>query len=145
MPFGGCSSWSVGRSGEGAWIPRFTCVQAKIIALAVTLGISLGPATAHAAPEPTAPAIDEYLTNALESTGAPGFAVVVTNDDRVVHAAGHGHDSGGQPRRHAWAFRIQVPPMPKSTPPSVPWVSTAENCWTSTCSSRVPSGGACSV
>ncbi|PKW14017.1 serine hydrolase [Saccharopolyspora spinosa] len=79
----------------GVRIPRFTCKKAKIIALAVALGISLGPATAHAAPEPTAPAIDEYLTDALESTGVPGFSVVVTKDDRVVHAAGYGHDSKG--------------------------------------------------
>lgn len=72
-------------------------MKAKIIALAVALGVSLGPATAQAAPEPTAPAIDEYLTDALESTGLPGFSVVVTKDGRIVHAAGYGHDSEGRP------------------------------------------------
>ncbi|MGI8309807.1 response regulator transcription factor [Saccharopolyspora hattusasensis] len=65
-------------------------MTAKTIALAVALGISLGPANAHDAPEPTAPAIDEYLTNALESTGVPGFSVVVTKGDGVVHAGRRG-------------------------------------------------------
>ncbi|TDD49470.1 serine hydrolase domain-containing protein [Saccharopolyspora elongata] len=72
-------------------------MKAKIIALAVALGVAIGPATAQAAPEPTTQTIDDYLTRALESTDMPGFSVVVTKDDRIVHAAGYGHDSGGRP------------------------------------------------
>jgi CubicO group peptidase (beta-lactamase class C family) len=72
-------------------------MRAKIIALAVAIGVAVGPATAQAAPEPTPSAIDEYLNHALETTGLPGFSVVVTKDDRIVQAAGYGHGSDGRP------------------------------------------------
>ncbi|CAM4168051.1 serine hydrolase domain-containing protein [Nocardia ninae] len=47
---------------------------------------------------PLTPAvIDKYLEDALERTGLPGLAAVVTRGDRVVHAGGYGHESGGGP------------------------------------------------
>jgi CubicO group peptidase (beta-lactamase class C family) len=46
---------------------------------------------------PTPATIDGYLSSALESTGLPGVSVVVTHEDRVVHATGAGHDSLGRP------------------------------------------------
>ncbi|MFT7838723.1 serine hydrolase domain-containing protein [Saccharothrix sp. BKS2] len=53
---------------------------------------------AHA--EPTtfdADRADAYLAEALRDTGLPGLSAVVTRGDRVVHAAGYGHDSEGNP------------------------------------------------
>ncbi|SCG56279.1 serine hydrolase domain-containing protein [Micromonospora coxensis] len=45
----------------------------------------------------TPAAIDEYLREALDSTGLPGMSVVVTHGDRIVHTAGLGHDASGRP------------------------------------------------
>ncbi|MDA3630809.1 serine hydrolase [Saccharopolyspora sp. WRP15-2] len=77
-------------------------MKAKIIALAVAIGLAATPA-AQAAPPPT---IDDYLSGALESTGLPGFSVVVTKGDQVVHAAGYGHDSAGRPMTADTPMRI---------------------------------------
>jgi CubicO group peptidase (beta-lactamase class C family) len=45
----------------------------------------------------TPAAIDTFLDDALESTGLPGLSVVVTHGSDVLHAAGYGHDSDGNP------------------------------------------------
>ncbi len=58
--------------------------------LVVGLVLAVSPA-----PAPTS--IDNFLAEALDGTGLPGVSVVVTHDDRVVHATGAGHDSAGRP------------------------------------------------
>ncbi|MFE9747396.1 serine hydrolase domain-containing protein [Saccharothrix saharensis] len=60
-----------------------------ITALAATL---LSPA-AHAAPT----SIDDFMATVMHDTGMPGVSVVVTQGDRLVHAAGYGEDSEGSP------------------------------------------------
>ncbi|SDF43760.1 CubicO group peptidase, beta-lactamase class C family [Lentzea fradiae] len=54
--------------------------------LAAGLVLALFPAPAT---------IDTYLDRALDATGLPGVAVVVTHGDKVVHATGAGHDAHG--------------------------------------------------
>ena len=58
--------------------------------LVVGLVLAVSPA-----PAPTS--IDNFLAETLDATGLPGVSVVVTRDDRVVHATGAGHDSAGRP------------------------------------------------
>ncbi|MER6993685.1 serine hydrolase domain-containing protein [Saccharopolyspora hirsuta] len=72
-------------------------MKAMIIALAAAIGL--------AAP-PSAPTFDDYSSSALESTGLPGFSVVVTKGDEVVHAAGYGHDSTGRPMTADTPMRV---------------------------------------
>ncbi|MCE6996579.1 beta-lactamase family protein [Saccharothrix sp. S26] len=67
-------------------------MKATLIGVAALTATLLAP-TAHAAPT----SIDDYLTRALHDTGMPGLSVVVTEGDRVVHAAGYGEDSEGAP------------------------------------------------
>lgn len=69
-----------------------------LAALALTLVVTCpGPAWGREpAPTPTPAAIDEYLRDALDSTGLPGMSAVVTHGDRIIHAAGVGHDSSGR-------------------------------------------------
>jgi len=55
---------------------------------------------------PTPASIDSYLSSALESTGLPGVSVVVTHGDRIVHAAGAGHDSQGHPMTADTPMRV---------------------------------------
>ncbi|NUT46537.1 MAG: beta-lactamase family protein [Saccharothrix sp.] len=69
-------------------------MRTTLIGLVVAALAALTPA-AHA--EPTTSAFDDYLNTALHDTGLPGLSVVVTHGDRVVHAAGYGHDSTGAP------------------------------------------------
>jgi CubicO group peptidase (beta-lactamase class C family) len=65
-------------------------------ALAATAAVTLAaPAAASPAAEVTPEAIDAYMTELHETSGAPGISVVVTRGDEVVHAAGYGHDSNG--------------------------------------------------
>lgn len=65
------------------------------------------PGPAHArGPAPSADAIDAYLRDALDSTGLPGLAAVVTHGDRIVHATGLGHDSAGRPVTAGTPMRI---------------------------------------
>ncbi|MFG3440316.1 serine hydrolase domain-containing protein [Nonomuraea sp. NPDC047897] len=77
-------------------------MKTALIGLALATGLS--PTTPPATPPPTPPgagltpaAVDAYLTRALDETGLPGLSAVVTRGDRVVHAAGYGHDSDGEP------------------------------------------------
>ncbi|MGW0246435.1 serine hydrolase domain-containing protein [Nocardia goodfellowii] len=70
----------------------------SVIVVAAGLGVAVSPVSQAAPPGQLAPAvIDDYLEAALESTGLPGLSAVVTLGDRIVHAAGYGHDSGGRP------------------------------------------------
>ncbi|RKT83736.1 CubicO group peptidase, beta-lactamase class C family [Saccharopolyspora antimicrobica] len=71
-----------------------------IIALAAAIGLAATPSAQ------ADPAIDDYLTSALETTGLPGFSVVVTKGDQVVHAAGYGHDSEGRPMTADTPMRV---------------------------------------
>ncbi|WP_219471404.1 serine hydrolase domain-containing protein [Nonomuraea rhizosphaerae] len=64
-----------------------------VAAAAAVLSLTVTPAGASA--ELTPGAIDAYVGQAMEATGLPGLSVVVTHGDRVVHAAGYGHDSEG--------------------------------------------------
>ncbi|MER7015564.1 serine hydrolase domain-containing protein [Saccharopolyspora sp. NPDC000359] len=75
-------------------------MKAMIIALAAAIGLAAAP------PAQAAPSIDDYLASALESTGVPGFSVVVTRGDEVVHAAGYGHDSTGRPMTADTPMRV---------------------------------------
>ncbi|GAB2976622.1 serine hydrolase domain-containing protein [Saccharothrix stipae] len=68
---------------------RTTLIGAVIVAAAL-----LTPA-AHAEPAPAS--IDDYMAGVVHDTGLPGVSIVVTHDDRVVHAAGYGEDSEGAP------------------------------------------------
>ncbi|MBN6053560.1 beta-lactamase family protein [Nonomuraea sp. RK-328] len=76
----------------------------KILPLALAVVTSLAVPAAPAAsatrttdaPELAPAAIDAYVNRALDATGLPGLSVVVTHGDRVVHAAGYGHDSEGR-------------------------------------------------
>ncbi|MBB6351702.1 CubicO group peptidase (beta-lactamase class C family) [Nonomuraea muscovyensis] len=77
-------------------------MKTALIGLALALGLSPAvagdrPATSGRAAELTPAAVDAYLTRALDETGLPGLSAVVTRGDRVVHAAGYGHDSDGRP------------------------------------------------
>ncbi|GAA4974421.1 CubicO group peptidase (beta-lactamase class C family) [Nonomuraea thailandensis] len=69
--------------------------------LLLALALTLSPA-----PELTPATIDAYLEQAMESTGVPGLSVVVTHGDKVVHAAGYGHDSEGRPMTADTPMRV---------------------------------------
>ncbi|WP_194813461.1 serine hydrolase [Nocardia sp. XZ_19_385] len=70
----------------------------SILAIVAGLGVVALPVSQAAPAGPLTPAvIDDYLEAALDSTGLPGLSAVVTQGDRVVHAGGYGHDSGGGP------------------------------------------------
>lgn len=70
-------------------------MKATLIGLAAVAATLLTPLTpiAHAAPT----SIDDYLSDVMHDTGLPGVSVVVTQGDRLVHAAGYGEDSEGTP------------------------------------------------
>ncbi|MFE3449748.1 serine hydrolase domain-containing protein [Nonomuraea sp. NPDC059194] len=74
-------------------------MKTLLIGLSAALMFTVAPTAASPAPEGgmTPAAIDAYLGEALESTGLPGMSVVVTHRGRVVHAAGYGNDSHGDP------------------------------------------------
>ena len=67
-------------------------MKALSILIAVAAAALLTP-TAHAAPT----SIEDYLAEVMRETGVPGLSVVVTQGDRLVHAAGYGEDSEGAP------------------------------------------------
>lgn len=54
----------------------------------------------------TPAAMDAYLREALDATGLPGIAAVVTSGDRVVHATGFGRDSSGRPVTEHTPMRV---------------------------------------
>ncbi|MEU0569079.1 serine hydrolase domain-containing protein [Nonomuraea sp. NPDC005983] len=78
-------------------------MKRKLIGLVAGIGLVASVAVAPAAQAVragtglTPAAIDAYLAEAMESTGLPGMSIVVTHKDKVVHAAGYGHDSDGEP------------------------------------------------
>jgi len=79
-----------------------------IIGLVVGILLAAAPA-AQAQPlaaEPTSAALDAYLGKAMDSLGLPGMSVVVTHGDKVVHAAGYGHDSAGRPVTASTPMRV---------------------------------------
>ncbi|MEQ4714917.1 serine hydrolase domain-containing protein [Nonomuraea sp. B19D2] len=63
----------------------------KSLLIGLSAALTFGTAPAGMTPG----SIDAFLRQALESTGLPGFSVVVTHNGKVVHAAGYGHDSEG--------------------------------------------------
>ncbi|MEV6279601.1 serine hydrolase domain-containing protein [Nocardia sp. NPDC051832] len=70
----------------------------SVVALVAGLGLAALPVSQAAPTGPLTPAvIDDYLEAALDSTGLPGLSAVVTHGDRIVHAGGYGHESGGRP------------------------------------------------
>jgi CubicO group peptidase (beta-lactamase class C family) len=69
-------------------------MRATLLGLAAALLLTAAPPPAARA-EPIG--FDTYLADVLHDTGLPGLSVVVTHGDRVVHAAGYGHDSEGAP------------------------------------------------
>ncbi|MEV7907809.1 serine hydrolase domain-containing protein [Streptomyces anulatus] len=65
---------------------------------AVLVSPVMAPAAVAAAPGVLdAAAVDRYVNGYLERTGLPGAVVAVTKGDRVVRAAGYGHDAEGRP------------------------------------------------
>ncbi|MEU4743297.1 serine hydrolase domain-containing protein [Actinosynnema sp. NPDC023658] len=83
---------------------RITLIGAVVVAVALCGSVGVTGQAAQAAQaaqathaEPTSAAIDDYLREVLHDTGLPGLSVVVTHDDRVVHAAGYGESSDGTP------------------------------------------------
>ncbi|CAM2978899.1 serine hydrolase domain-containing protein [Saccharomonospora xinjiangensis] len=78
-----------------------------VLAVAALVGgLATTPVTQAAAAQPSTGTIDAYLAEAWESTGVPGFSAVVTHHDRVVHAAGYGHDAEGNPVTEHTPMRV---------------------------------------
>ncbi|MFI6922128.1 serine hydrolase domain-containing protein [Nonomuraea spiralis] len=71
-------------------------LKIALAGLATALTLTPAPALATTPTGPTPASVDAYLRAALEATGVPGLSVVVTKGDKVVHAAGYGHDSEGR-------------------------------------------------
>ncbi|HLU57548.1 MAG TPA: serine hydrolase domain-containing protein [Pseudonocardia sp.] len=72
----------------------------RVLAVGVALGCVLAGAAPAAAAPPAGPdpaSIDEIVRAHVGATRLPGVAVAVVDDDRIVHAAGYGHDSTGEP------------------------------------------------
>lgn len=83
---------------------RRILLPALVIAL---LLVSPGPAWCRdAATAPAPGTVDAYLREAFDATGLPGLSAVVTHRDRVVHAAGFGHDAAGGPVTAASPMRV---------------------------------------
>ncbi|MFJ6673093.1 serine hydrolase domain-containing protein [Actinosynnema sp. NPDC091369] len=66
-------------------------MKATLIGVAALAATLLSP-TAQAQAS-----IDDFMAEVMHDTGLPGVSVVVTQGDRVVHAAGYGEDSAGAP------------------------------------------------
>ncbi|PSK96540.1 CubicO group peptidase (beta-lactamase class C family) [Murinocardiopsis flavida] len=79
-----------------ALLPR---VAAAGLALACAAGAAVpGTARADTASGGLTPeAVDAYMAEYLDSTALPGATVAVTKDGSVVHTAGYGTDSAGEP------------------------------------------------
>ncbi|MGM1061459.1 serine hydrolase domain-containing protein [Saccharothrix sp. Mg75] len=72
-------------------------MRSLITALVLLLAAPVPAAPVPAARADPADDLRAYLDRALHGTGVPGMAAVVTHGDRVVLAAGVGHDSTGAP------------------------------------------------
>ncbi|MFF4774157.1 serine hydrolase domain-containing protein [Microtetraspora fusca] len=82
-------------------------VSLAVAPLTLPLAVSASAsAVAPAGGEPSSAAIDAYLAEAMESTALPGMSVVVTHDGKIVHAAGYGHDSAGEPVTENTPMRV---------------------------------------
>ncbi|MFG1681719.1 serine hydrolase domain-containing protein [Nonomuraea sp. NPDC049269] len=70
-----------------------------LAAAAALIAALSAPSIAQAASsaELTPAAIDTYLGKVMDATALPGISVVVTHNDRVIHAAGYGRGSDGKP------------------------------------------------
>ncbi|MEU6860376.1 serine hydrolase domain-containing protein [Glycomyces sp. NPDC046736] len=79
--------------------------KATIATAAAIAAIALATPPANAA-EPNATAIDDYLTELVDTTGVPGLAATVTHGDQVIHAAGYGHDTNGDPITEHTPMRV---------------------------------------
>ena len=70
--------------------------------LAVLAGLVGGPVGAvprdggMPGAEVSAAAVDSYARRVFDASGVPGMSVVVTHGDRIVRAAGYGHDADGK-------------------------------------------------
>src|SRR5688500_14609489 len=77
--------------------------MATVRALAVTVAVvcvlaaSTAPTAAAEPGEPDAAAMADVVRAHVGATRLPGVAVAVLYEDRVVHVAGYGHDSRGEP------------------------------------------------
>ncbi|GII94315.1 serine hydrolase domain-containing protein [Sinosporangium siamense] len=83
----------------------------RFLSLATVVGLvtmAVAAPAAHAVPgrAPSAADFAAYLNKARESTGLPGLSVVVTQGDKVVHAAGYGRDSTGAPINERTPMRV---------------------------------------
>ncbi|WP_312888658.1 serine hydrolase domain-containing protein [Nonomuraea rhodomycinica] len=89
-------------------LPLALAVLTALAVPSAPAAASIAPTTTRttAAPELSPAAIDAYVNRALDATDLPGLSVVVTHGDRVVHAAGYGHDSEGRPVTAATPMRV---------------------------------------
>ncbi|MFW5418139.1 beta-lactamase family protein [Nocardiopsis sp. CNT-189] len=86
---------------------RFTAAAAAVgIAASTAFAAPAAAAPAPGAARLTPAAVDAYMEQALEDSGLPGISVAVVRDGRVVHAAGYGHDSEGEPVTEDTPMRI---------------------------------------
>jgi CubicO group peptidase (beta-lactamase class C family) len=72
----------------------------RALAVVVAVGCVLAGAAAPAAAEPGEPdaaAIADVVRAHVGATRLPGVAVAVVHDNQVLHLAGYGHDSRGEP------------------------------------------------
>ncbi|TDC82647.1 class A beta-lactamase-related serine hydrolase [Micromonospora sp. KC606] len=86
-------------------------MKRKLLALLAgiqVLSVAVAPAAVAEpnAAEPTPAAVGAYLAKAMESTALPGMSAVVTHEGRVVHAAGYGRDSAGEPVTERTPMRV---------------------------------------
>ncbi|MGI5486882.1 serine hydrolase domain-containing protein [Microtetraspora malaysiensis] len=99
------------------WTGLAASLAASLVVSSLTLSLAVAPtaatavsrpasAAAPAGGEPSPAAIDAYLGKAMESTALPGMSVVVTHNGKIVHAAGYGHDSAGEPVTENTPMRV---------------------------------------
>jgi CubicO group peptidase (beta-lactamase class C family) len=69
--------------------------QRGVTVAAIGLLTTGTPGPAFAEEWPARAAVDRFVTDFAAGAGYPGVAVAITKGDRVVHAAGYGHDSTG--------------------------------------------------
>jgi CubicO group peptidase (beta-lactamase class C family) len=76
-----------------------TTVRALAVTVAVgcVLAASAAPTAAAEPREPDGPTIADVVRAHVGATRLPGVAVAVVYEDRVLHVAGYGHDSRGEP------------------------------------------------
>jgi len=85
---------------------RFTTAVAAAGIAASTVSAAPAAAAGAGAAPLTPAAVDAYLEEALDDTGLPGVSVAVVRDGRVVHTAGYGRGSDGEPVTEDTPMRI---------------------------------------